>query len=106
MLAGGGLPRRVRQEQHRGCASPLLPIYICPGIHGRCEGKRFDIGPVIGMPFTKADAFVRTHGYELRKIAPLGPGGALTADFNSGRIDVETSGVPDSSVVTRLVKRG
>jgi hypothetical protein len=58
------------------------------------------------MPFTKADAFVMSHGWELRKIAPLGPGGALTADFNSGRIDVETSGVPDSSVVTRLVKRG
>jgi hypothetical protein len=86
--------------------APLLPIYICPGIHGRCEGERFDVGPVIGMVFTKADAFVKAHGYELRKIAPLGPGGALTADYNSGRIDVETSGIPTSSIVTRIVKRG
>jgi hypothetical protein len=58
------------------------------------------------MEFTKADAFVKTHGYELRKIAPLEPSGAITKDYDSGRIDVETSGVPDSSVVTRLVKRG
>ena len=84
--------------------APVLPMYICPGIHGRCEGERFDVGPAIGMPFTKADAFVKAHGYELRKVAP-GPGD-LTTDFSSGRIDVETSGVPTSSVVTRIVGRG
>jgi hypothetical protein len=86
--------------------APLLPIYICPGIHGKCDGKRFDIGPVIGMPFTKADAFVRTRGYELRKIAPLGADGGITDDYDSGRIDVETSGIPISSVVTRIAGRG
>lgn len=86
--------------------APVLPIYICPGIGGKCDGKGFDVGPVIGMPFGKAEAFLMSHGYELRKVAPLGPGGAITGDRNTDRIDVETSGIPTSSVVTRIAGRG
>jgi hypothetical protein len=87
---------------------PVLPIYVCTNGPLRspegCDGK-FDAGRLIGLHLHDAQRLARAHGYRVRPVAPLRKGAALTMDYETGRLDVETSSV-GNSIVVRIVGKG
>jgi hypothetical protein len=87
---------------------PILPIYVCGTFREsrseRCAG-RFDAGRLIGLSLKDADRLAQTRGYVVRPVAPLPKGAALLDDYETNRIDVETSS-PAGGIVVRLVRMG
>jgi hypothetical protein len=89
---------------------PAIPIYICSVPRERPGEQcvhRFDAGRMIGLKLPAAEKLAKAHGYTVRSVAPLPREAALTQDYETDRLDVETSSFPSSrSVVVRLVQRG
>jgi hypothetical protein len=88
---------------------PAIAINVCQNVHDEgydpCPGL-FDVGRIIGLRLPAAEKLAESHGYKVRSVAPLGEHEALTADFESNRLDVECDSTSRDCIVVRYVERG
>jgi len=89
-------------------ARPTTPVYICAAHfrHAyRCK-LRWDAGALIGLTLPAAQRVAQVYGQNVRRVAPLAPHEAVTADFKPNRVDVETDSTAADSTVVRVVGIG
>jgi hypothetical protein len=88
---------------------PVLPIYYCLGrdehAGEHCRGE-FNAALLIGLTLAKASSLAKSHGYVVRREAPVR--GWFFDDLvnSSNRIDVECNDASDNCVVVRIIGTG
>jgi hypothetical protein len=88
---------------------PVEEIRVCDDSLTRAEwGCRdeFNAGLLIGMRLPDAKRLAAKHGYVVRRAAPLQKREALTMDFLTDRIEVETDAPSEDSTVVRFIDKG
>jgi hypothetical protein len=88
---------------------PVDEIRVCDdSLDHREWGCRdeFNAGLLIGMRLSDAKRLAAAHGYVVRRAAPLQKHEALTMDFLTDRIEVETNAPNENSTVVRFIDKG
>jgi hypothetical protein len=103
LLAGCGKANLVAVKR------PVKPIWICESFRlsrERTCPNRFDAGSLVGLRLRQAERLAAAHGYNVRRVAPLGEHEMLILDLESSRLNVETDSTSEQSTVVRFVEQG
>ena len=91
------------------CVASATPFYVCrndPRKTDRICVDRFNAARLVGLRLAAAERLAAQHGYVLRRAAPLRKGEYLRMDYESDRVEVETSAPNDESTIIRIIGRG